>query len=836
MTKWTWLVVGCFIAAACAACTGHDEHIGKLEPQELALGSSGATQIRLVARADEWSFRDTGEDLEEGWRTLDANERATNGWGAGDAPLGYGETYLHTILSFGEDPADRPTTTYFVKDVELPPDNQDIESLFLRVNFDDGFVFYLDGHEGGYAFMPSMAVDYETSALGHEAKNRYYTYDISTQIPHLLDKAGPIQLAFELHQESSDSEDLVFDAELLAWIDGADRQAAVTTDGIPFGSAWTFWDTGEAPAGWKQTSFDDAGWSMGEAPLGFGEYNLVTNTQPGGMTLYARHAFELSEIDPADVTQVVARVLYDDGYVVYLNGVEVGRRNMPSGPVTYDTPAAGWREDKPPAQHPGDDSHERDWLIGAEQNLVAGTNVLAVEVHQWSASSSDIVFDLGLVIESEVDEPDDLTPLGPSWQQPAPISSHSFVTELSLGMDNAGRAVAVWNAERAVLSSRYDPTGGWGPVERVDDPAVDDDAINPTFVMNGAGQGLAAWTKRDSYTDVHVRSYDPINGWVTSPLEHASSTQFRELSADINASGQVVLAAESWILGPTVAAIYSPGTGWNGPLVEVGGVGQSASRNRQVRISDAGTAVVTWTQRTSTSDPHGELAVSVYSPANGSWSAPAVLSNDAGANVGPPQVSIVTTSEGEDIRVAWTQHDEDGDTAWMTRRRPDMGWESPSMIPTPLGVEVSSLRMVASADGGVNALVFVGSEHGLDSLEGAERNQLWGQLAGADLAWQPALLIEERASASIDQPRVAMNDAGQAIAGWMVNDDLHLDLQTSRLDPLGGWGAAEYAEDIADSCEAPPAIAINALGEVGAAWVIRVSNPFGENVWANFTL
>lgn len=294
----------------------------------------------------------------------------------------------------------------------------------------------------------------------------------------------------------------------------------------------------------------------------------------------------------------------------------------------------------------------------------------------------------------------------------------------------------------------------------------------------------------------------------------------------------MVLAAETGSQGPTVAAIYSPGTGWNGPLVEVGGVGQR-SFHRQVRISDAGTAVVAWAQRAGSTDPTSEVAVSVYSPGSGSFSAPVVLSNDVGASAQAPQVAIVTTSEGEEIRVAWTQHDENGDTAWMTRRRPGMGWESPWMTPTPSGVEVSSLRFAASADGEVNALVFVGSAHGLDSLEGAERNQLWGQLAGADLMWQPAVLIEERTNASVDQPRLAMNDAGQAIAGWMVNDDLHYDLQTSRLDPAVGWGDAEYAEDIADTCEPPPAIAINAGGDAGAAFVIREGGD--ENVWANFT-
>ncbi len=78
----------------------------------------------------------------------------------------------------------------------------------------------------------------------------------------------------------------------------------------------------------------------------------------------------------------------DDGEVVYLNGTEVYRTNMPTGSINYLTLASstvvGTEEDI---------FHETSVDPGL---LVNGTNVLAVEIHQINLTSSDISFDLEL--------------------------------------------------------------------------------------------------------------------------------------------------------------------------------------------------------------------------------------------------------------------------------------------------------------------------------------------------------------------------------------------------------------------------------------------------------
>ena len=76
----------------------------------------------------------------------------------------------------------------------------------------------------------------------------------------------------------------------------------------------------------------------------------------------------------------------DDGAVVYLNGAELFRDNMPVGDVTAETTAVS-------GVGGADESTWFAFEVSAEQ-LVAGANTLAAEVHQSTRTSSDISFDL----------------------------------------------------------------------------------------------------------------------------------------------------------------------------------------------------------------------------------------------------------------------------------------------------------------------------------------------------------------------------------------------------------------------------------------------------------
>jgi hypothetical protein len=159
------------------------------------------------------------------------------------------------------------------------------------------------------------------------------------------------------------------------------------------GDYWKYADNGVEPAvGWRGLPFDDGSWSDGLAKFGYGDGDETTTLNFGGtssdrhITTYFRRRFYLD--DPLDYSGLMASVLVDDGAVIYLNGVEVQRVNMPSGAIAFSTRANG-------AVGGGDEETFFDWVVDSA-DLVAGENIIVVEIHQSSSSSSDLGFDLTL--------------------------------------------------------------------------------------------------------------------------------------------------------------------------------------------------------------------------------------------------------------------------------------------------------------------------------------------------------------------------------------------------------------------------------------------------------
>lgn len=160
---------------------------------------------------------------------------------------------------------------------------------------------------------------------------------------------------------------------------------------VPAGSEWKYRDDGtDLGNAWRVVDADDAGWSRGPAPLGYGDAGLGTTIGFGGdaaakhVTSYFRREFEVP--DPSRVVTLVLGLMRDDGAVVYLNGTEIHRSNMPTGAITAATLASD-------SVGSADETTFFETEI-APARLRAGRNVLAVEIHQQSRGSSDLRFDL----------------------------------------------------------------------------------------------------------------------------------------------------------------------------------------------------------------------------------------------------------------------------------------------------------------------------------------------------------------------------------------------------------------------------------------------------------
>lgn len=162
---------------------------------------------------------------------------------------------------------------------------------------------------------------------------------------------------------------------------------------VPAGAVWTYLDVGAVPDTlWTTLAYADTGWSVGTAQFGYGDGDEATLVDYGPdpeakyATTYFRHVFAYA--DTAAWLALELKLLRDDGAVVHLNGDEIHRSNLPAGPIGYDTWAST------PAGT-GDENVFHVVLLDPAL-LVEGDNVLAVEVHQFNGTSSDLSFDLEL--------------------------------------------------------------------------------------------------------------------------------------------------------------------------------------------------------------------------------------------------------------------------------------------------------------------------------------------------------------------------------------------------------------------------------------------------------
>lgn len=170
-----------------------------------------------------------------------------------------------------------------------------------------------------------------------------------------------------------------------------------STSLVPAGSVWRYLDSNVAPAGnWQSPGFDDSAWASGPAQLGYGDGDEATviASGPAGAhhtASWFRHTFTVA--DPTLFPTARVRLLCDDGALVYVNGVEIARWNLHNGPI----PPSWWAS---VAMAGADESAFRTFAFPVSL-LVAGANVVAVQVHQVSPTSSDVSFDLELVAGSE---------------------------------------------------------------------------------------------------------------------------------------------------------------------------------------------------------------------------------------------------------------------------------------------------------------------------------------------------------------------------------------------------------------------------------------------------
>jgi hypothetical protein len=233
---------------------------------------------------------------------------------------------------------------------------------------------------------------------------------------------------------------------------------------IARGPGWRYFDstTTTPPATWKDRTFNDASWRQGASPLGFGDGDEETVVDPvtSRITTYFRRSFSVA--NPAAISALTLRLVRDDGAVVYLNGMEVFRTNLPIGVITSTTLA------DTAVGTGSEESYEAQVVELPPALLVSGTNVLAVEIHQAGINSSDITMDAELLASARVEPV--LVPSRAWWRFSDAASAPAANWNTTTFSDSA------WAAGRGRLG--YGNDGEWTPL---------------TYGSDSANKPVAAW-------------------------------------------------------------------------------------------------------------------------------------------------------------------------------------------------------------------------------------------------------------------------------------------------------------------------------------------------------
>jgi hypothetical protein len=212
------------------------------------------------------------------------------------------------------------------------------------------------------------------------------------------DTAGEAAETITLTLPASASYNLGQDTAATVTIADDDTSSALLFAG---GSTWRYKDDGtDQGTAWRAPAYNDSAWSSGNARFGYGDPGIVTtiNSGPSGArttTHYFRTTFNVAS--PATISAATLNVLRDDGAVIYLNGAEVWRTNMPTGAVTAGTFAS--------TAVGGTDETTFFNTALSPASLVAGTNTWAVELHQSNLTTSDAAFDLYLTGVTDTSAP-----------------------------------------------------------------------------------------------------------------------------------------------------------------------------------------------------------------------------------------------------------------------------------------------------------------------------------------------------------------------------------------------------------------------------------------------
>jgi hypothetical protein len=286
---------------------------------------------------------------------------------------------------------------------------------------------------------------------------------------------------------------------------------------------------------WINTGFNDAAWSSGTAPFHYGDGTggtLLSDMQYTYSTVYLRSSFNAQQIE--NIKLLTFNIIFDDGFVIWINGKEVFGRNAPAdrSNTSFSTELNEW------------DAPAEITIDSGMVDLVNGSNTLAIQVFNYSLESSDIYFDLQITAVPSVPEVQDT--LGVQFSHPAGFYSSAFSLTLT-SPDPSATLVYTIDGSNPQTSGTAKRAGTTASIS-VNPASTTGRARTPGFLVRASIE-KAGYTPSKPQTrsyifldQVKTQSADPGGGWPTTNVngQYIDLEMDPDVVNDSRYSGQIV--------------------------------------------------------------------------------------------------------------------------------------------------------------------------------------------------------------------------------------------------------------------------------------------------------
>ena len=332
--------------------------------------------IDVLPEESEWAYYLSEGEPPLGWMRSSYDDTA---WSRGTAGFGYGDDDDKTVLPEIAQSGDR----LYVRTTFEVLQEMDKGQLGLGIRYDDAFIVYVNGEEVLRQGVGSGRGASASDIGDHEAEKDFEYFPLDKAEQWL--REGTNVIAIECHSIDSDEGDFTLDPFLVEELD-SDRAGgeALPIAAIPYrpeDDTWRYSLEQDYDSGWEAADFDDSAWEEGEVPMGYGK-RLRVRTSLKDMKdektrVRLRKALALSASEWEEPLGLV--VTWDDGFIAYINGHEMGRAGVARG---AGKEALGFG-------HTGSPVSRYFPFAKVKEHLRDGRNVIAIEGHNREKGSSD---------------------------------------------------------------------------------------------------------------------------------------------------------------------------------------------------------------------------------------------------------------------------------------------------------------------------------------------------------------------------------------------------------------------------------------------------------------